>query len=141
MSLLNAFTSRSRSPSPRPGSRKGQTHLDADKAYAAGITALGITKEVGELLKDIPYVKGVAGIVLQIIKIGDVSDHNFIQLLRPLTHRYAQEIKQNRDRCAELTEVVRKHTTTLLRSLDKISRSPQKDQLKELEEDLSRYKR
>jgi hypothetical protein len=99
---------------------------------------LGIAKEVGGLLKDIPYVRGVAGTVLQIIKIGDVSDHRF---LRPLTHSYAQEIKQNRDRCAELTEVVRKHTTTLLRSLDKVSQSPQKDQLKELEEDLSRYKR
>jgi len=75
MSLLNAFNICGRSPSPRPGSRKGQTHPDADTAYAAGITALGITKEVGELLKDIPYVKGVAGTVLQIIKIGDVSDH------------------------------------------------------------------
>jgi hypothetical protein len=61
---------RSRSPSPRPGSQK----VDADTAYAAAITALGITKEVGELLKDIPYIKGVAGTVLQIIKIGDVSN-------------------------------------------------------------------
>ena len=50
-------------------------HLQIQVAYAAGITASGITKEVGELLKDIPYVKGVAGTVLQIIKIGDVSDH------------------------------------------------------------------
>jgi len=139
--IPNAWLFRSRSPGPRPGSQKGQRHLDADTAYAAAITALGITKEVGALLKDIPYVKGVAGTVLQIIKIGDVSDHTSSRLLRPLTHRYAQEIKQNRDRCAELTEVVRKHTTTLLRSLDKVSQSPQKDQLKDLEEDLSRYKR
>jgi len=47
----------------------------------------------------------------------------------------------NRERCAELTKIVRNHATTLLRSLDKVSQSPQKDQLKELEEDLSRYKR
>jgi energy-converting hydrogenase Eha subunit B len=81
MPFLNAFTFRSRSSSPRPGSRKGEGHLDADKAYAAAITALGITKEVGGLLKDIPYVKGVAGVVLQIIKIGDVSDHTSSRLL------------------------------------------------------------
>ena len=93
---------------------------------------------MGELLKDIPYVKGVAGTVLQIIKIWDVSDHISSRLLRPLTHRYAQEIKQNRERCAEL---VRKYTTTLLRSLDKVSQSPQKDQLRDLEEDLSNCKR
>jgi hypothetical protein len=67
--IPNALAFRSTS-SPRPGSQKG----DADTAYAAAITALGITKEVGELLKDIPYIKGVAGTVLQIIKIGDVSD-------------------------------------------------------------------
>jgi hypothetical protein len=67
---------KSRSPNPRPGSQKGQEHLDADTAYAAAITALGITKEVGELLKNIPYVKAVAGTVLQIIKIGDVSDQS-----------------------------------------------------------------
>jgi hypothetical protein len=138
MSIPNPFPFRSWSPSPRPGS---QGHFDADTAYAAGITALGITKEVGELLKNIPYVKAVAGTVLQIIKIGDVSDHTSSRLLQPLTHSYAQEIKQNRDRCVELTEVVRKHTTTLLRSLDKVSQSPQKGQLKDLEEDLSRYKR
>ena len=74
--IPNAFRFRSRLPSPLPGSQKGQGHLDADTAYAAGITALGIAKEVGGLLKDIPYVKRVAGTVLQIIKIGDVSDQS-----------------------------------------------------------------
>ena len=139
--ISKAFTSRYRSPSPRPGSQEGQGHLDADTAYAAGITALGITREVGDLLKNIPYVKGVAGTVLEIIKIVDVSDHRSFRWIRHLTHKYAQEIKTNRERCAELTGVVRNHTTALLRSLDKVSQSPQKDQLKELEEDLSRYKR
>ena len=76
MSFLLIPTFKSRSSSPRPGSQKGQVPLDADTAYATAITALGITKEVGELLKDIPFVKGVAGTVLQIIKLGDVSDQS-----------------------------------------------------------------
>jgi hypothetical protein len=77
--IRNALPFRS-SPSPRPGSQND----DTDTAYAAVITALGITKEVGALLKDIPYVKGVAGTVLQIIKIGEVSDLSIT--LHPTSH-------------------------------------------------------
>ena len=69
--IRNALPFRS-SPSPRPGSQND----DTDTAYATAITALDITKEVGAMLKDIPYIKGVAGTVLQIIKIGDVSDQS-----------------------------------------------------------------
>lgn len=72
MPFANPFT---RLTSRQPGSQRGQGHPDADTAYAAAITALDIAKEVGGLLKDIPYVKGIAGTVLQILKIKDVSLH------------------------------------------------------------------
>ena len=41
-------------------------------AVSAAETTVAIVKEVGEMLQNIPYVKSVAGIVLQIIKIKDV---------------------------------------------------------------------
>jgi hypothetical protein len=36
-------------------------------------TFLGIVKEVSEMLADVPYVKGIAGVILQIIKIKEVK--------------------------------------------------------------------
>lgn len=35
-------------------------------------TTLRVTKEVGEILNEIPYVKGITGVLLQFIRIRDV---------------------------------------------------------------------
>jgi hypothetical protein len=35
-------------------------------------TALKIAKDAGEMLKDVPYIKALAGIIVQIIEIRDV---------------------------------------------------------------------
>ena len=96
---------------------------------------------MGTILKDVPYVSGVAGVILQIIKIRDVSS-GYDHFVKFETHRqFVKEIKTNKERCAEVIETARDHTTTLLRILGKLSHSPQRDRLEELEDDLLRYKR
>ncbi len=49
------------------------TSLSVDLASNAIGTTAAIAKEVAEMLTSVPYVKSVAGIVLQILKIRDVS--------------------------------------------------------------------
>jgi hypothetical protein len=63
------------SAQPAPNAPPSNTHLKkaADSTINAASTTAAIAKEVGEMLSQIPYVKSVAGIVVQIIKIRDVS--------------------------------------------------------------------
>ena len=73
----------SKASSPNSAASIDKTHSKdhsyRDLASSVVCTALNITKELGELLKDVPYVCAVAGVILQIIKIRDVSGPaNFI---------------------------------------------------------------
>jgi hypothetical protein len=38
-------------------------------------TVVAIVKEVSEMLKSVPYVKSLSGVILQIIRVRDVSCH------------------------------------------------------------------
>jgi hypothetical protein len=108
-------------------------------ASSTSDTISNIIKDLAEVLKGVPYVERVATTVLYIIKIRNVRNPCAFMFLRCATHRCAQEVKVNKNRCAQLVKIVEDHVITLLRSLEKLSRSPQRDQLKDLEDDLLRY--
>ncbi|KAF8201304.1 hypothetical protein K438DRAFT_1932971 [Mycena galopus ATCC 62051] len=83
-------------------------------------TFLAVVKEVGELLSDVPYVNGIAGVILQIIKIKE-------------------ELTDNRWRCQELIDKVVRRSETILSGLKKIAQSPGREGLRDLEDDLVAY--
>ncbi|KAJ7843140.1 hypothetical protein B0H14DRAFT_3868690 [Mycena olivaceomarginata] len=72
------------------------------------------------MLADVPYVKGIAGVILQIIKIKE-------------------EVTDNRLRCRELIDKVVRRSETILSGLKKIAQSPGREGLRELEADLVAY--
>jgi len=83
-------------------------------------TASKIAKEVGAMLKDVPYVKAVAGIILQIITIRE-------------------EIQTAKDRWQELVDKVLSSSTVILDGLLQVTMSPGRDQLQDMEGRLSNY--
>jgi hypothetical protein len=50
---------------------EGHQYIPAARANLAG-TVLTLTKDVAEMLQDVPYVKAVAGVILQIIQVKEV---------------------------------------------------------------------
>ncbi|KAJ6551230.1 hypothetical protein B0H19DRAFT_1296373 [Mycena capillaripes] len=99
-------------PSSRPALRV--------PVVATASTFLGIVKEVGEMLRDVPYVKAISGVILQIIKIKE-------------------ELTDNRWRCQELIDKVVRRSETILSGLKKIAGSPEREGLQDLEDDLVAY--
>jgi hypothetical protein len=74
---------------PAAGLREDITSTTTDIAD----TTLKLAKEVGEMLRDVPYVKALAGIILQIIAIRDVGqaeEGNVIILTRFLGNQYSE---------------------------------------------------
>jgi hypothetical protein len=70
-----AAQGRSSSLSTRHPSALSSTNSREDVTSTAANffeTGLKLAKDVGEMLKDVPYVKAVAGIIVQIIEIRDV---------------------------------------------------------------------
>ncbi|KAH8810136.1 hypothetical protein DL96DRAFT_1821644 [Flagelloscypha sp. PMI_526] len=86
---------------------------------AAG-TVLQLAKDAGDAASNVPYVKGVAGILSQIIKIRD-------------------EIQANKERCDEIIDLVLSKTTIILQSLDKVYRTNGADGFEDLKSDLESY--
>ncbi|KAF9471998.1 hypothetical protein BDN70DRAFT_887498 [Pholiota conissans] len=89
-----------------------------DDAIDTGIglaeTVISTVKEVGELLNNIPYVKSLSGVVMQIIKIRD-------------------EVKSNRDRCREVIDKVMRTSRSLYTRLADVAKSREKADLSKLE--------
>ncbi|KAJ6618150.1 hypothetical protein B0H10DRAFT_1947770 [Mycena sp. CBHHK59/15] len=88
--------------------------------FETATTILAIVKEVGEMLRGVPYVKAISGVILQIIKIKE-------------------ELTDNKWRCQELIDKVVRRSETIFSGLKKIAQSPGRDGLKDLEHDLVAY--
>ncbi|KAH8797385.1 hypothetical protein DL96DRAFT_995453 [Flagelloscypha sp. PMI_526] len=91
-----------------------------DTGLSAAGTTLQLAKDAGDAASQIPYVKAVAGVLSQIIKIRD-------------------EIQTNKERCGEIIDLVQLKTTTILQSLDTIYRTNGADGLEDLRSDLEAY--
>ncbi|KAJ7769694.1 hypothetical protein DFH07DRAFT_806722 [Mycena maculata] len=87
---------------------------------ATASTILAIAKEVGEMLRGVPYVRAISGVILEIIKIKE-------------------EVRDNKRRCQELIDKVIRRSDTILSGLKKIGETPGKEGLKDLEADLVAY--
>ncbi|KAF7377521.1 Tetratricopeptide repeat protein 28 [Mycena sanguinolenta] len=107
-----------------PSSRAAGPSKLASSRPALGIPVgakfLAIVKDVGEMLRDVPYLNGISGVILQIIKIKE-------------------ELTDNRWRCQELTDKVVRRSEAILLSLKQIAEVPGKEGLRELEDDLVEY--
>ncbi|KAJ6598268.1 hypothetical protein DFH09DRAFT_1131400 [Mycena vulgaris] len=83
-------------------------------------TILAIVKQVGEMLRGVPYVKSISGVILQIIKIRE-------------------ELTENNRRCQELIDKVVRRSGTIFSGLKKIAESPGREGLEDVEDDLVAY--
>ncbi|KAG6914773.1 hypothetical protein DXG01_015434 [Tephrocybe rancida] len=107
------FTNLIASPSTNPHEVIASTTNTAD-------TVMKLAKNVGEMLKDVPYVKAVAGIIIQIIQIRD-------------------EIKMTKERSLELINKVLQRSKIVLDGLLSVAKSPHKDTLIRIEGQLMDY--
>ncbi|KAH8806888.1 hypothetical protein DL96DRAFT_1686086 [Flagelloscypha sp. PMI_526] len=78
------------------------------------------TKDAGEAASKVPYVKAVAGVLSQIIKIRD-------------------EIQAHKDRCGEIIDLVQLKSRTILQSLDQVYDATGVTGLENLKSDLEEY--
>ncbi|KAG6844308.1 hypothetical protein H0H87_007878 [Tephrocybe sp. NHM501043] len=84
-------------------------------------TVANLAKDAGEMLKGVPYVKGVAGIILQIIAIRD-------------------EINTAKERSHELINKVLRKSSVILEGLLSVARLPNKGMLTRIEGRLKDYR-
>lgn len=108
---------------------------------ATASTILAITREVGEMLRGVPYVKAISGIILEIIRIKEVRSSTCTAswtLAGALTRR-RQEVTDNKWRCQELIDKVVRRSETIFCGLKKVLESPGREGLKDLEKDLIAY--
>ncbi|KAJ7054147.1 hypothetical protein C8F01DRAFT_497227 [Mycena amicta] len=127
---------RTRASVPIPGPSSSSTQISATSSVAGpskprraattipvvetASTLLAIAKDVGEMLRGVPYVKAVCGVVLKIIEINE-------------------EVANNKWRCKELVERVVRRSEVIFSGLKKIADAPGRDGLKDLENDLLAY--
>ncbi|KAH8814577.1 hypothetical protein DL96DRAFT_1715768 [Flagelloscypha sp. PMI_526] len=97
-----------------PSASKLDTSLNA-----AGI-ALQLARDAGEAASNVPYVKAVAGVLSQIIKIRE-------------------DIQSNRERCHAIIDLVKLKSTTVLQCLDTVYRVDGVEGLEDLRSDLEAY--
>ncbi|KAG6906675.1 hypothetical protein DXG01_012655, partial [Tephrocybe rancida] len=107
------FTNHTASPSTNP-------HEVVASASNTTDTVMKLAKNVGEVLKDVPYVKAVAGLVVQIIEIRD-------------------DINTTKERSHELIDKVLERSNFVLDGLLSVAESSQKDTLNHIEEKLMKY--
>ncbi|KAH8806923.1 hypothetical protein DL96DRAFT_1630152 [Flagelloscypha sp. PMI_526] len=109
---------------PRAQSQLGRnTVLSAsrlDTSLNAAGTTLQLAKDAGDVAKEVPYVKAVAGVLSQIIKVRE-------------------EIQANKERCGEIIDLVQLKSTTILQSLDKVFQANGAEGIEDLRSDLERY--
>ncbi|KAF8169378.1 hypothetical protein BJ912DRAFT_1087617, partial [Pholiota molesta] len=94
------------------------TSASIDAAVDTGISLVNsvtaIVKEVGGMLKNVPYVQALSGVILQIIKIRD-------------------EIKANKERCREIIDKVLRISKSIYERLEDVAKSEGKEKLARLE--------
>ncbi|KAG6815280.1 hypothetical protein H0H87_003351 [Tephrocybe sp. NHM501043] len=83
-------------------------------------TVLKLAREVGEMFTEVPYIKAVAGILIQIIAIRD-------------------EIKTTKERSVELINKVLRRSKVVLDGLLSVAMSPRKELLARMELNLIDY--
>ncbi|KAH8806817.1 hypothetical protein DL96DRAFT_598669 [Flagelloscypha sp. PMI_526] len=109
---------------PRAPSQLGQSTLQPgsklDTSLNAAGTILQLARDTGEAASQVPYVKAVAGVLSQIIKIRD-------------------EIRSNKERCDEIIDLVQLKSTTILQALDSVYLTNGADVFKDLKSDLEAY--
>ncbi|KAH8814447.1 hypothetical protein DL96DRAFT_413155 [Flagelloscypha sp. PMI_526] len=109
---------------PRAHSQLGRSILQPASNLDTGLNAVGValqlTKDAGDAAKEVPYVKAVAGIIAQIIKIKE-------------------EIRANKERCGDIIDLVQMKSTTILQSLDKVYEAKGAQGFEDLKADLEAY--
>ncbi|KAH8810139.1 hypothetical protein DL96DRAFT_554523 [Flagelloscypha sp. PMI_526] len=91
-----------------------------DTGLNAAGTILQLAKDAGDAAKNVPYIKPVAGILSQFIKIRE-------------------EIQANKERCGEIIDLVLSKTTVILQSLTTVYRTNGPDGFEDLKSDLEAY--
>ncbi|KAH8814576.1 hypothetical protein DL96DRAFT_1624215 [Flagelloscypha sp. PMI_526] len=101
-----------------------QTTVESPSTFVTGLntagTALRLAKDAGEAAGQIPYVKAVAGVLSQIIKIRE-------------------DIQANKERCYEIIDLVHLKSTTILQSLDIVYHANGAEGFEDMESDLEAY--
>ncbi|KAH8806889.1 hypothetical protein DL96DRAFT_1686087 [Flagelloscypha sp. PMI_526] len=109
---------------PRAHSLLGRSTLHSTSQLDTGLNAAGTTlqiaKDVGEMANKVPYVKAVAGVLSQIIRIRD-------------------DIQANDERCREIIDLVQLKSRTILLSLDQVYVAKGAVGLENLKSDLEDY--
>ncbi|KAH8833133.1 hypothetical protein DL96DRAFT_710099 [Flagelloscypha sp. PMI_526] len=109
---------------PHAQSQLGRSTLKARSRLDVGLSAAGttlqLTKDAGEAASKVPYVKAVAGVLSQIIRIRD-------------------EIRANKERCEEIIDLIQLKSRTILQLLDKIYEVKGGEGFEDLRSDLEEY--
>ncbi|KAH8823422.1 hypothetical protein DL96DRAFT_1819129 [Flagelloscypha sp. PMI_526] len=110
------------SPPAQSGLSQGTSRSGSklETSLSAAGTTLQLTKDAGDAASHVPYVKAVAGVLSQIIRIRD-------------------EIKANSDRCEEIINLVQLKSITILQSLDKLYETKGAEGFEDLKSDLEAY--
>ena len=98
-------------------------------------TIAELTAVVADILHNVPYVKGIAGTLAQIIKMRDVT---LLLLYRAVLNSF-QEMKFQKERCGELINKILRCSHKLFLALREIGESPNQPALSSLEQDLKEY--
>ncbi|KAH8814575.1 hypothetical protein DL96DRAFT_1820747 [Flagelloscypha sp. PMI_526] len=114
------FGARSRAQTAQLPGIAGPSTSKLDTGLNAAGIALQLVKDAGEAASNVPYVKAVAGVLSQIIKIRE-------------------DIQANRERCYEIIDLVQLKSTTVLQSLDTVYRVDGVEGLEDLKSDLEAY--
>ncbi|KAH8826660.1 hypothetical protein DL96DRAFT_1290042 [Flagelloscypha sp. PMI_526] len=109
---------------PRAQFQKGRGTLKSvsklDTSLNAVGTTLQIAKDAGDAASKVSYVKAVAGVLSQIIRIRD-------------------EIQANKERCGEIIDLVQRKSKTILQSLDQVYEAKGATGLEKLKSELEDY--
>jgi len=105
-------------------------------------TVSKIAKEAGKMFKDVPYIKALAGIVIQIISIKEVREISG-ERNDPTTLVTVwldlQKFKRRSDRSQKLIDKVLRRSKVILDALLRVGSSPNRDQLKDIKCKLKDY--
>ncbi|KAF9482889.1 TPR-like protein [Pholiota conissans] len=101
-----------------------RNNQDPTSVVDPGITLVNdvasIVKEVGEVLTNIPYVKSLSGVILQIIRIRN-------------------EVKANKERCKEVIDKALRMSKSIYEKLGEVAQSSQRERLSALEKHLKEH--
>ena len=100
-------------------------------------TVLNIAKDASEMFKNVPYIKALAGIVIQIISIREVREQSGERNALPLLD--SQEIQTEKDQSQAFIDKILRRSKVILDGLLRVASSQNRDQLKDIEGKLKEY--